>query len=394
MTAIIHTKLILEDSIIYDGVITFENGIITGLGKAGDVVIPEGAQVIDAQGRYTAPGLIDIHNHGGCDWLFHEDPLHCCQFFLAHGQTTVLPTFYCNLTADQMLDGLQKLRQAQSTPAGSIIGGIYMEGPYMNGVGSNQKYILWGGPIDRSEYASVVEAMAGFAKIWAIDPGRPGIEGFMADVKAADPNAIFTLGHSRATAAQCRKVKKYGVKLQTHHNDSGKAPGRAQGTMGAGCDEFALYDPDLYAELICDENGIHVDPELIRMVVRTKGVERIILITDHMADKEHFTNNAEEGILYGPDLNYDYEGHLAGSHLTLENACRNLMAHSGYGLCHAIRMATLNPARLLGIEDQVGSLEVGKKANLILIDDTVRIHSVFLEGRLAVQDGVLTADFS
>ena len=130
------------------------------------------------------------------------------------------------------------------------------------------------------------------------------------------------------------------------------------------------------------------------MVVRTKGVERIILITDHMADKDHFTNNAEEGILYGPDLNYDYEGHLAGSHLTLENACRNLMAHSGYGLCHAIRMATLNPARLLGIEDQVGSLEVGKKANLILIDDTVQVHSVFLEGKLAVQDGVLTADFS
>lgn len=390
MTAIINTKLILEDSIIYDGVLTFEDGIICALGKASDVAIPEGAEIIDAQGLYTAPGLIDIHNHGGCDYLFHEDPQHCCEFFLTHGQTTVLPTFYCNLTARQMLEGLAKIRQAQKTTAGRIIGGMYMEGPYMNGIGSNQKYILWGGEIDRAEYGPVLEAMAGFAKIWAIDPGRPGIAGFMEAVKAADPNAIFTLGHSQATAAQCRKVKKYGVKLQTHHNDSGKAPGRAQGTMGAGCDEFALYDPDLYAELICDENGIHVDPELIRMVVRTKGVERVILITDHMADKDHFTNNEAEGILYGPDLNYDYEGHLAGSHLTLDNACRNLMAHSGYGLCHAIRMATLNPARLLGIEDQVGTLEPGKKANLILIDDMVHVKSVFLEGKLAAQDGKLT----
>lgn len=384
MTAIINTKLILEDSIIYDGAITFENGVILQVGKASEVTIAEDAEIIDAGGQYTAPGLVDIHNHGGCDYLFHEDPLHCCEFFLRHGQTTLLPTFYCNLTCQQMLEGLEKVKQTMQTPAGKAIAGLYMEGPYMGGFGSNQKYILWGGDIDEAEYAPLLSAMAGFAKIWAIDPARPGIEGFMAAVKQADPNAIFTMGHSLATAAQCRKVKKYGLKLQTHHNDSGKAPGRAQGTMGAGCDEFALYDPDIYVELICDENGIHVDPELIRMVVRTKGVERIILITDHMADKDHFTNNEAEGILYGPDLNYDYEGHLAGSHLTLDNACRNLMAHSGYGLCHAIRMATLNPARLLGLDDEIGSLEPGKKANIIIIDDMIHVKSVFLEGQPVV----------
>ena len=208
-------------------------------------------------------------------------------------------------------------------------------------------------------------------------------------MKQADPNAIFAMGHSNAPASACRKVKKYGVRLQTHHGDSGKAKGRAQGTVGAGCDEFTLADPDIYAELICDENGIHQDADMMRMLVRTKGVERVILITDHMTDRDHFKNNEAEGILYGPDLNYDYEGHLAGSHLTLENACRNLMAHTGYGLCHAIRMATLNPARLLGIDDQVGSLEAGKKANLILIDDMVNVHSVILEGVPAVESGKL-----
>ena len=389
MKAIVNTKLILEDGIIWDGAITWENGRIIALGKADEVEIPADAEIIDAKGLYTAPGLIDIHNHGGPDHLFHEAPMHCAEFFLRHGETTVLPTFYCNLTLEQMLEGTEKVKAASQAGAGKILNGLYMEGPYMNGVGSNQKYILWGGEITREEYGPLLDAVAGYVRIWAIDPARPGIEGFMQDVKAADPNAVFTMGHSFATAAQCRKVKKYGVKLQTHHNDSGKCKGRAQGTMGAGCDEFALYDPDIYAELICDENAIHVDPDLIRMVVRTKGVERIILITDHMADKDHFTNNEEEGILYGPDLNYDYEGHLAGSHLTLENACRNLMTHSGYGLCHAIRMATLNPARLLGIEDEVGSLEVDKKANLILIDDTIRVNTVILEGETAVENGEL-----
>ena len=98
--------------------------------------------------------------------------------------------------------------------------------------------------------------MRGFARIWAIDPARPGIERFMQDVRRADPNAIFALGHSHATAAQCRRVRGCGVKVQTHHGDSGKAPGFAQGTIGAGCDEYTLYDPDMYAELICDETGI------------------------------------------------------------------------------------------------------------------------------------------
>lgn len=259
-----------------------------------------------------------------------------------------------------------------------------MEGPYMNGEGSNQKDILWGGEIAEEEYMSLVEAVKGDAKIWAIDPARPGIEQFMQRVREKDANAIFALGHSHATAADCRRVKKYGVKVQTHHGDSGKAPGHAQGTIGSGCDEFTLYDPDIYAELICDENGIHVDSDMLKMVVRTKGVERLILITDAMPLSGDYTNNVEEGVAYGPDLNYDYEGHLAGSHLTLDHACRNLMKHTGYGLCHAIRFATLNPARLLGIDDKLGSLEAGKIANLILIDDMVNVKKVILHGEEVV----------
>ena len=96
-----------------------------------------------------------------------------------------------------------------------------MEGPYMNGQGSNQKYILWGGEIRREEYAPLLEEVCDLARVWAIDPAREGIEGFMADVRERDPQAIFAMGHSHATAADCRRVKKYGVKVQTHHGDSG-----------------------------------------------------------------------------------------------------------------------------------------------------------------------------
>ena len=123
------------------------------------------------------------------------------------------------------------------------------------------------------------------------------------------------------------------------------------------------------------------------MIVRTKGYEKVCLISDSMPSRTNYKNNEELGIWYGPDLNYDDEGKLAGSRMTLENGVRNMMTHTGYGLCHAIRMASLTPAHMLGIDDKVGSLQAGKKANLIIIDDMVHIKKVILQGDLAVEDG-------
>jgi len=383
MNAIVHTKLILEDGIVWDGAITFENGRIVQAGPANRVSIPSGTDCFDAGGLYTAPGLIDIHNHGGSEHLFTESPAECAEQILAHGVTTVLPTLYANLSREQMLEGAGKIALAARTGAGRIIGGLYMEGPYMcSSLGSFQNQMKWQGEIRRSDYLPLLEGLGAQVRVWAIDPARPGIEEFMKDCKRYSPEAVFSLGHSSATAAECRRVKKLGVRNQTHHSDSGKAPGFAQGTIGAGCDEFTLYDPDLFAELICDENGIHVAPDLIKLVVKTKGVERIILISDSMPRRGDFRNNEAAGIAYGPDLNYDDQGMLAGSRLTLDSACRNLMKHTGYGLCHAIRFASLNPARMLGIDDEVGSLEPGKRANLIVMDDMVQIRHVYLDGEL------------
>jgi N-acetylglucosamine-6-phosphate deacetylase len=311
----------------------------------------------------------------------------CCEHFIRHGQTTILPTFYCNLTLERMIEGAEKIRKLSKEGIGRVMDGLYMEGPYMNGGGSNQKYILWTDDITKEEYIPLVAALKDIVRVWAIDPARKNIEEFMAYVHAETPDAIFALGHSHATAAQCRRVQKYGVKVQTHFGCSGKAKGLAQGCIGPGCDEYDLSNPDIYAEVIPDEVGVHLQSDMLRYAVRTKGVERVIVITDSMASKEKFLNNEEEGIAYGPDLNYDYEGHLAGSRLTEDNAVRNIMAHTGYGICHAIRFATYNPACMLGIDDKVGSLEAGKKANIIIIDDTVRVKKVFLEGELAVDNG-------
>ena len=104
MRAIINTKLVMEDGIIWDGAIVWEGDKITRVGERTAVVIPEGAEVIDAGGLYTAPGLIDIHNHGSMEHLFCDEPLQAAEHFLRHGETTVLPAFYCNLNLERMLE--------------------------------------------------------------------------------------------------------------------------------------------------------------------------------------------------------------------------------------------------------------------------------------------------
>ncbi|NLB80017.1 MAG: amidohydrolase family protein, partial [Clostridiaceae bacterium] len=357
MKAITNTKLIMEDGIIFDGVLLFDNGIILAADSADKVTIPTDCDVIDAGGKYTAPGLIDIHCHGAGEYWFYQNPQACSEHFISHGVTTLLPTFYMNMSLEEMIEGAEVIRKESKSGVCRIMDGLYMEGPYMRNGGSFRNDFKWSHGIKTEEYEVLVDKLGGLPRIWAIDPALTGIEKFMAYVHEKTPQAIFALGHSGATAEQCRKIAKYGVKVQTHHGDSGKAPGLAQGTIGAGCDEYTLYNPDMYAELIVDETGIHVVPDRVKLVVKTKGVERMILITDSTITIEGYTNNEELGIAYGSDLNYDDEGRLAGSRLTLDNACRNLMKHTGYGLCHAIRMATANPAKLLGIDDKVGTLE-------------------------------------
>ncbi|MBO4421805.1 MAG: hypothetical protein J5879_00075, partial [Clostridia bacterium] len=98
MKAIVNTKLVLEDGIIWNGAVTFENGRIVECGKSCDVHIPDGTEIINANGLYTAPGLIDIHNHGGPDELFAANTENCVKHVLKHGVTKVLPTFYCDMS--------------------------------------------------------------------------------------------------------------------------------------------------------------------------------------------------------------------------------------------------------------------------------------------------------
>ena len=383
MNAIVNTKLILENGVIWDGALTYEGDRIVECGKASEVRIPADANLIDARGLYTAPGFVDVHNHGGNGAFFYDDPENVAKYFLSHGQTTVLATVYFNLDQAQMVDAMRKLKAASASGCARIIKGLYMEGPYMNPrYGADSKNIKWRGPISPDEFTEVVDAAGDFVKVWCIAPERENIEDFIKYAKKVNPSVVFSIGHSEATSETILRLKKYGLRNHTHHTDGGQAPGTFPGLKGAGPDEACLYDEDLYAELICDYAALHVRPFMLRMVAKIKGVEKTILITD--CTPFAGTNRTKEQ--YGPDVCYDSDGLLAGSKLTMDLACRNMMMHTGYGLCHVVKFATANPAKMAGLFDDVGSLEPGKKANIIIIDDMVNVKKVIFEGAEAPED--------
>jgi N-acetylglucosamine-6-phosphate deacetylase len=143
-----------------------------------------------------------------------------------------------------------------------------------------------------------------------------------------------------------------------------------------GPDEMALLQSDMYTELICDSQGIHVDPWMLRMVLRVKGRERIILISD----STEFDGPDPVTFVGAPDLKYDFDEQIAGTCLTQDMACRNMMQHTGAGLCDVFRFASLNPATLLGMQYENGCIREGARANLVVVDDTVKVKRVFLEG--------------
>jgi len=134
----------------------------------------------------------------------------------------------------------------------------------------------------------------------------------------------------------------------------------------------------MYAEVICDSLGIHVKPSMLRAILKIKGVDRTILITDHCVSEDP----VPEQYSHIEDLVFDHNGGLNGSKLTMSMACRNMMEHTNCGITQTFLLAARNPARILGLEHEIGTIQVGKKANLVFVDDMFHVQKVIFEGNI------------
>ncbi|MBQ9087042.1 MAG: amidohydrolase family protein [Clostridia bacterium] len=373
--ALIHANIIMPDHIIRDGVIVIEEGRIVDFGRKLSV---EGAEVVDLAGAYVGPGLIDIHTHADGEVFFTEDPIRAAATLLQHGVTDVLPALYFNMTADQLVEQIALIRSAMESGKAKNIIGLYMEAPYLNpAFGCNRESNPWRDSVSRDRYQKVVDAAYDLAKVWCVAPERENIEEFVRYVKEKNPNAIFSVAHSEAEPSQIEALMPYGLKLATHHTNATGTLHRYPECRSACVDETALYNSEIYTELICDKVGIHVEPYMLRLIKKIKGDDRIILIAD--AFVEH--GPIPDGDLYegADDINFDFAGEIAGSKMILDGPCRNMMTHTGASLCQVFKYASTNPATLLGLSDR-GRIAKGNVANLVVVDPEFTVKQVYLAG--------------
>ena len=373
LTAICNANLVVENSIIPNAALLIEGDTILAF---GDVQIPQGVQLIDAKGAYVGPGFVDIHVHGGNGFNTCFQPREAAEFFLRHGVTTLLATPAYSFDFEKFLSAIRNVKENIANIPN--LRGMYMEGPYTNpNYGANSHCNPWRGPVLAEQYEALVDEAGDLAKVWAIAPEREGLEPFLAYARKVNPDVKFAVGHSEATPAQIRALGAYAPTLHTHvTNATGqlKVPG---GTRGVGPDEHCYMTPDIYAEMISDSCGIHVQPDLQKMVLHIKGVDRVILISDSTT----LNNPNPPALAHVTDLNFDANGGLAGSKLTLDQACHNVMAATSCSMADAFRMASTNPAQALGFED-IGAIAVGKKADLVFVDEQFHVRQVVLGGKL------------
>ena len=376
MLAITNAELVMHDHLIPDGVILTENGVITAFGSADEISIPPDSEVLDAGGLFVGPGMIDIHTHGGDGVFFSDDPLRAARHFLRHGTTTVLPALYFSMDTQGYVDAIGKIRSAMREPDGKNIAGLYMEGPYLNPkFGCDKENNPWRGPIRREDYMPILDAAGELAKVWCVAPERENILQFVLDVKKQSPDARLAVAHSEASPQQIESLMGYGLCIGTHHTNATGDRFRYSETRGVCVDEAVNNNPDIYAELICDSRGIHVDPYMLRLIRRIKGDDRIILISDvYVAD-----GPVPEEFAGVTDINFDWSGEIAGSNLTLDIAGRNMMVHTGASVVDIFKYTAYNPAKVLGMTDR-GEIAVGRRADLVITDHKMNVKTVLFAG--------------
>nr|WP_255570395.1 N-acetylglucosamine-6-phosphate deacetylase [Cohnella sp. CFH 77786] len=368
---------------IYAGGRVIDNGSLL-VGSEGRIEAVGGtelrsaeAPVRDVQGSMVLPGFIDVHVHGGGGYQMmdgnYEGIAGMSWFHAAHGTTSFLAT--TDSASEEAI--LKALRNASEAEAKGLNGaellGVHLEGPFLHpirGGAQDKRHIR---PASRSELERYVEASGSRIRLVTLAPEIEG--GFEAVDMLTRLGITVSIGHSDATYAQVLEAVRRGATHTTHHfNGMSPFHHREPGVAGAG-----LMLSELTTELIAD--GIHVHPAAVKLLFETKGARRVCLITDAVScaglpDGEYGHLAMKDGQIWLKD-----GSSLAGSSLTMLKALKNVLAYTGYPLEGLLPSLTEVPARQIGVSDRKGSLEAGKDADLLILDDELNLLSTFVRGR-------------
>lgn len=339
---------------------------------------------IDAEGCYVSAGFIDMHVHGGGGYDFMdggtEPILKAAAFHLHHGTTGILPTTLACST-EVLTEFLCDLREAKQT-CKSILG-AHLEGPYFSQEQSGAQNPHYIKPPEPAEYNMVLEQSGDLIKRWSFAPELDGSEEFC---RALIKHRILpSIGHSNAVLEDVKRVYALGCRFITHLYSGMSTITRQGGFRRLGVVESAYYFDDMGAEIIADAR--HLPPELLELIIKLKGTEKICLVTDAMRaaglpdGKSFLGKRGEETpcIIEDGVAKLEDRSAFAGSVATADRLVREMVRHADVSVWEAVKMITANPARILGLQGK-GSLKEGYDADLVIFDDEIQINTVIQDG--------------
>ena len=384
MYAIINANIVLPDRVLSDGTILIDGDIILEVGQ--NIPVPPGIEILDADGMFVGPGFVDIHIHGdGGAYRWETSPLHVAQHHLKHGTTTMVATMSYGQDRDSLLKNTKTVQQMLDDGLLPNVYAVSFEGPFINPErGANSKAFARPGP-DAAEYLPLYEACHGKIAQWMYAP-EMDTDGKFGDF-LHDKGITTAVGHTNASPAQIRTAVNKGATITTHlydamgcwlGNDSWNITGTIQESVAVGC----LICPEMIYEIIPDSKGVHVKPANMQLTYQLAGPDRIAIITDCTICNYDPATYPADHFRSTIDLNYNHLQELSGSRLTMDLAIRNFMTHTGAPLTDAFKMASLTPAKAIGVDNIVGSVEPGKHANLVLLDKDLRLKMVIFHGEI------------
>jgi N-acetylglucosamine-6-phosphate deacetylase len=384
--------VVLPGGLLPHGVVVVEEERIVAVGPEADVKAPAGSEVIDAHGGYVSPGFVDVHVHGGAGSDYMDGTPEAVRVsnraHARHGTTTVLPTTTTGTPAQlvAMLDAVDLVRRDWEVGDGARIAGVHWYGPYFAGdkVGAHPKG--YERNPDPAEYGPALTR--GLIRSATCAAELPGAVEFCRAAKAA--GCLVTCGHSNASWPEMAAMYEAGMRHVDHFRNAMSSTDSIRRRLGTpqrgSMAEFVLYHPEVSTEVIAD--GYHHAPEMLQFAYRMKGPERLCLVSDcsraldtppgiyrigHHETGEPFENNGVVGVLPGGAV-------LASSIFALEHVVRVMARDTDAGLARVIRMASLTPSERAGIARDLGSLEPGKLADVVILSDDLFVRRTFING--------------
>jgi N-acetylglucosamine-6-phosphate deacetylase len=388
--AIINGTVVLPDRLLENGMVEFEGSDIVAVGHQQPR--DRSVRIIDAEGGYISPGYIDIHVHGGAGADFMDGTPEAvriaCEAHARHGTTTIFPTTttgsFQHIMA--MIGACEVVGREFAGSCGPTLAGVHLYGPYFaeDKVGCHSKDGCR--PPECSEYEKYFGTEQ--IRVATCAAELPGADSFYA--LARQYQSLITCGHSNSSWTEMQKAFDAGMRHVDHFwcamSSVPSMRQRFNVPMQGSMAEFVLMNPEMSTEVIAD--GCHLAPELLEFAWRMKGAARLCLVTDSnramdMPPGDYIFGHTTAGTLFRSDgrVGWAPGGSLASSIMGMDHMVRHMKSSTSASLPEVIRMASLTPAERTGIAHQTGSLQTGKRADVLLLDQDLQVKSVLVSGK-------------